>query len=184
VHTAWDLGMDDSTSIWFFQMFGKEIRVVNYLENSGEGLPYYARELDRWAVLNDATYGKHYAPHDIAVREMGTGRSRLETARKLGIRFTKVKRMSVMDGIEAVRTILPQCWFSEATCHMGVEHLKSYHKEFDTSKNCFKKAPVHDASSHGADAMRTLACGLKQDKGTSAKDQRERNQYKEQEVSL
>jgi hypothetical protein len=184
VHTAWDLGMDDSTSIWFFQMFGKEVRIVHYLENSGEGLPYYARELDRWAILNDASYGKHYAPHDIAVREMGTGRSRLETARKLGIRFTKVKRMSVQDGIEAVRVILPQCWFSEDKCHMGIEHMKSYHKDFDSAKNVFKKSPVHDAASHGADAFRTLACGLKQGKGDTTKERGERSQYKEVDVSL
>jgi len=184
VHTAWDLGMDDSTSVWFFQMFGRELRIVNYLENSGEGLPYYARELDRWAVLNDASYGKHYAPHDIAVREMGTGRSRLETARKLGLRFTKVKRMSVQDGIEAVRQVLPTCWFAEDTCHMGLEHMKSYHKEFDSAKNVFKKTPVHDAASHGADAFRTLACGLKQTKGENDASTRKNSQYKEVEVSL
>ena len=161
VHTAWDLGMDDSTTIWFFQQHQKEIRVINYYENSGEGLQHYARELDRFASLNDVTYGRHYAPHDIAVRELGTGRSRLETARSLGIRFTPVKRLAISDGIEAVRQILPQCWFSQTHTSQGLKCLQDYRKEWDAQKNTFKKTPVHDSSSHGADGFRTLAVGIK-----------------------
>jgi len=182
VHTAWDLGMDDSTSIWFFQLHQREVRIVHYYENSGEGLPFYANYLNTWANLNDASFGKHYAPHDIAVRELGTGRSRLETARQLGIRFIKVKRLGVSDGIEAVRSLLPTCWFGEAQCSLGIEHLKGYHKEFDSSKNVFKKAPVHDKASHGADAFRTLATGLKQ--GSVGKKKKDIQEYKEQAVDF
>jgi phage terminase large subunit len=162
VHTAWDLGMDDATTIWFFQLFKSEIRIVNYYENSGEGLPHYARHLNVWANQKDVTYGKHYAPHDIKVRELGTGKSRLETARGLGLKFTTVKKLSIIDGIEAVRNILNRCWFSKGTCYAGIEALKGYHKEFDSSRGVFRKTPVHDKNSHGADAFRTLAVGLKQ----------------------
>jgi len=164
VHTAWDLGMDDATTIWFVQLYRNEIRVVNYYENSGEGLPHYARELHKWSVQKDVTYGKHYAPHDIKVRELGTGKSRLETARGLGLKFTTVKKLSIIDGIEAVRNILPKCWFSKTDCYAGIEALKGYHKEFDSSRGVFRKTPVHDSNSHGADAFRTLAVGLKQPK--------------------
>jgi phage terminase large subunit len=162
VHTAWDLGMDDATIIWFVQLFKNEIRVVNYYENSGEGLPHYARELHMWGNRKDITYGKHYAPHDIKVRELGTGKSRLEIARSMGLKFTTVRKIPVVDGIEAVRNMLNRCWFSKNDCYKGLEALKGYHKEFDSSKGVFRKTPVHDANSHGADAFRTLAVGLKQ----------------------
>jgi hypothetical protein len=164
VHTAWDLGMDDATTIWFFQLFNNEIRLVHYYENSGEGLPHYARELNRFAVQRDIVYGKHYAPHDIKVRELGTGKSRLEIARSMGLKFTTVKKLPIIDGIDAVRALLPRCWFSKTACARGLEALKGYHKDWDSSKQVFRKTPVHDSNSHGADAFRTMAVGLKQPK--------------------
>jgi len=182
VHTAWDLGIDDSTTIWFFQQHGREIRLIHYYENSGEGLPHYARELDRFATIHDITYGKHYGPHDITVRELGSGRSRLETARSLGIRFTVTKRLAVSDGIEAVRQILPQCWFSQLSCATGIKHLQDYHKSFDTQKGVFSKQPVHDSASHGADSFRTLAVGIKLN--ATKKITSEHMQYKETDVSF
>ena len=150
VHTAWDLGMDDATTIWFFQLFKNEVRLVHYYENSGEGLPHYA-----------IVYGKHYAPHDIKVRELGTGKSRLEIARSMGLKFTTVKKLPIIDGIDAVRAMLPRCWFNKVRCARGLEALKGYHKEFDSSRQVFRKTPVHDSNSHGADAFRTMAVGLK-----------------------
>ena len=161
VHTAWDLGMDDATTIWFFQLYKNEIRVLSYYENSGEGLPHYARELNRYSVQNDIVYGKHYAPHDIKVRELGTGKSRLEIARTMGLKFTTVKKLPIIDGIDAVRAMLPRCWFNKVKCARGIEALKGYHKEFDSSRQVFRKNPVHDSNSHGADAFRTMAVGLK-----------------------
>tara|TARA_R110002050_G_scaffold120923_2_gene239238 strand:+ start:21072 stop:22388 length:1317 start_codon:yes stop_codon:yes gene_type:complete len=162
VYTGWDLGMDDATTIWFVQLFRNEVRIVNYYENSGEGLPHYARELHMWAAKRDVTYAKHFAPHDIKVRELGTGKSRIETARSLGLKFTTVKKLPIIDGIEAVRNLLPRCWFSKNDSYAGIEALKGYHKEFDSSKGVFRKSPVHDSNSHGADGFRTLAVGLKQ----------------------
>ena len=183
VHTAWDLGMDDSTSIWFFQQYKSELRLVNYYENSGEGFPFYARELQRWSVQKGVTYGKHYAPHDIKVRELGTGKSRLEVARSLGLKFTPVRKLPVQDGIEAVRNILPRCWFGRTGCALGLEHLKGYHKEWDSSKQVYRKTPVHDSSSHGADAFRTLAMGLKENKQGYGKHKQRDTTYKVQPVN-
>lgn len=182
VHTAWDLGMDDSTSIWFFQQFRQEVRILRYFENSGEGLPYYAREIDRWASLHDVSFGKHYFPHDVKVREMGSGHSRVETLRKLGIRATVVKKLSLSDGIEAVRNLLPRCWFNQVECAMGLEHLKGYHKDFDQMKQVFMKTPVHDSASHGADAMRMLALGIREVRKNDVEGQKERSTYKDSDL--
>lgn len=152
VDTAWDLGMDDSTTIWFFQQVGQEIHFVDYYENSGEGLAHYAKVLqDRGYV-----YGRHFAPHDIAVRELGTGRSRLETAKNLGIRFEESKRLEVEDGINAVRALFSQFWFDAEKCHRGINCLKNYRKEWDEKNKVFRTTPKHDWASHGADAMRTF----------------------------
>ena len=181
VYTGWDLGMDDATTIWFVQLFRNEVRIVNYYENSGEGLPHYARELHMWAAKRDVTYAKHFAPHDIKVRELGTGRSRIETARSLGLKFTTVKKLPIIDGIEAVRNLLPRCWFSKNDCYAGIEALKGYHKEFDSSKGVFRKSPVHDSNSHGADGFRTLAVGLKQP--TMGKSKKVNHEYQVTNIS-
>ena len=161
VHTAWDLGMDDATTIWFFQLYQNEVRLVHYYENSGEGLPHYARELNKFAIQKDIIYGKHYAPHDIKVRELGTGKSRMEIARSMGLKFTTVKKIPIIDGIDAVRALLPRCWFNKTSCARGIEALKGYHKDWDSSRQVFRKTPVHDSNSHGADAFRTMAVGLR-----------------------
>jgi len=182
VHTAWDLGMDDATSIWFFQQHRHETRIINYFENSGEGLAFYARELDRWASLNDVSYGKHYFPHDVKVRELGSGRSRLETLRSLGIKAIPVKKLAKGDQIEAVRNVLPRFWFDSTTCHLGIKHLKEYRKEWDEMKQVFKKTPVHDQSSHGADAMATLAVGIREHTKHTAEQRKELTEYKTKEL--
>lgn len=169
VHTAWDLGMDDSTTIWLYQLFRKEVRVVGYYENSGEGLAHYVQFLNRWQALRDVSFGRHYFPHDIKVRELGSGRSRIETLRSLGLKAEVVKKLPLADGIEAVRQVLPMCWFAEKECSLGIEHLKSYRKEFDSMRNVFRKTPVHDRASHGADGFRTLALAIKQTNQTETR---------------
>lgn len=157
VNTAWDLGMDDSMTIWFFQVVRQEVRFVDYYENSGEGLAHYAQELNKRGYY----YGEHYAPHDIAVRELGTGKSRLEVGRSLGIRFTQGKRLDIEDGINAVRSMLSQCWFDAEKCYRGVNALKNYRKEWDDKNKVFRNNPTHDWASHGADAIRTFAVNYK-----------------------
>lgn len=154
VYTAWDLGMSDETSIWFFQLFGKEIRFIDYYSNNGEGLGHYAQ------VLRDKgyRYARHFAPHDIAVRELGSGVSRMETAQKLGIRFDRIPtNRDVMGGIENSREMLQYCWFDESRTEEGRKCLEAYRKEWDDKRGCYKSQPLHDWSSHGADAFRTAA---------------------------
>lgn len=157
IDTYWDLGIDDSTTIWFVQPVGQELRVIDYYENSGEGLAFYAKVLQDKGYL----YGKHTAPHDIEVRELGSGRSRLETARNLGLNFRVAPKLSIEDGIEAGRNILARCWFDNVRCHKGLNALKSYHKEWDEKNKVYRPHPEHDWSSHGADAFRTFAVGFK-----------------------
>lgn len=157
VHTAWDLGMDDSTSIWFFQIARNEIHLIDYYESSGEGIEYYVKHLQDKRYI----YGRHFAPHDIAVRELGTGKSRLEVARTLGINFEVGKNLAINDGIQAVRNIMGRCWFDKEKCDRGLSALRSYHKEWDEDNQVFKNKPEHDWASHGADAFRTLAVGYR-----------------------
>jgi hypothetical protein len=157
VHTAWDLGIDDSMSIWFFQVVGQEFHFIDYYESSGEGINFYIKYLKEKRYV----YGNHYAPHDIKVRELSTGKSRFETAKNLGIKFETVPRLSLEDGIDAVRNVLNRCWFDKIKCDKGLSALRSYHKEWDEDNQVFKSKPEHDWSSHGADAIRTFAVGFK-----------------------
>ncbi len=154
VNTYWDLGIDDSTTIWFVQMQNREVRLIDYVEDNGEGLSYYIN------ILNSKgyTYGKHYAPHDIEVRELTTGISRKETARSLGINFETVKRPARKDeGIDAIRNLMSRCWFDKDKTEKGRDALTNYHKEFDEKRKVYKNQPYHDWSSHGVDAFQTLA---------------------------
>ena len=157
VQTAWDLGVGDSTAIWFFQVLGQEIRIIDYHEDSGEGLPYYAKILDQRGYK----YGDHWAPHDIQVRELGSGKSRIETAKLLGIQFRIVPNLSIDDGINAVRNTIPRCWIDAKKCELGLQALRNYRKEYDDRRQEYKPRPLHDWSSHAADAFRYLAVGLK-----------------------
>jgi phage terminase large subunit len=157
VQTAWDLGIGDYTGIWFVQALrGGEVRVVDYYEASGEGLPHYAAVL----AAKGYVYGTHWAPHDIQVRELGSGRSRLETAASLGIRFSIAPNVPVEDGIHAVRMLLPRCVFDQTRTKAGLEALTHYRRDYNARLNEFKATPVHDWASHGADAFRYLAVAL------------------------
>ena len=161
VDTYWDLGVSDSTCIWLIQQIGMEIRVVDCYENQGEGLQFYINWLHDWRTKNSAVFGEHYAPHDIQVRELGTGKSRLETARKLGIHFRVVRRLSIEDGIHAARAILPKCYFEKTNTKDGLQALRRYRKEFDEKKGIYKPHPLHDWSSHYADAFRYFAIAFR-----------------------
>jgi phage terminase large subunit len=157
MHTTWDLGVSDSTAIWFIQCVGKERRLVDYYEASGVGLDHYAQ------VLRDKgyVYGKHYFPHDVQVKELGNqGLSRVDTLKGLGITAEVVPASSVMDGINATRRMLDQCWIDKERCERGLEALKQYRREYDDKLKDWKQRPLHDWSSHGADALRTFATGF------------------------
>jgi len=170
VHTYWDLGISDAMSIWFVQDMGKEQRIINYYENSGEGLVHYINYLHDFRNMYGFVYGEHYAPHDIQVRELTTGRSRLETASSLGINFNLVPNKSVADGIEAVRHVLPRCWFDAERCKDGINALRNYHKEWNERLNTYSDKPLHNWASHGSDAFRMFAIAFDSNTSTSNDD--------------
>ena len=150
VETWWDLGMNDSTVITFVQRTKNEIKVIDSYENSGEGLEHYLNIIDSKPYI----YSKHIAPHDIRVRELGTNKSRWESAKEMGLEFDIAPKLSVEDGIEQVRQLLPKCWFHKRNCNKLVEALKSYCKRWDEKNNCFRTRPLHNWASHFADSFR------------------------------
>ena len=152
VVTAWDLGVSDSTSIWFAQYDGKAINLIDYYENSGEGLPHYIDVLNQKGY----NYGAHIAPHDIVVREFSTGKSRKDLAFSLGIDFQVAPKLKVMDGIDTVRTTLNKCWFDEDKCKKGLDALLQYRSSYDDKKKIWSQKPVHDWTSHASDSFRYL----------------------------
>lgn len=154
VDTDWDLGVGDATAIWFSQSLRSgEIRLIDYYEATGEGLPHYAQVLK----TKGYTYGEHWAPHDIQVRELGSGRSRLETAASLGIKFHVCPNLPIEDGIHAARMLFPRCWFDAKHCQPGLEALQHYRRDYNARLHEFKATPVHDFAEHGASAFRYLA---------------------------
>jgi phage terminase large subunit len=159
VWTAWDLGVHDSTAIWCCQVTkGGEWRLIDYIEDSGAGLDHYVRLLQQRPYV----YERHILPHDAAVRELGSGKSRIETLHSLGVRPTRQCRAhSVADGINAVRMILPRAWFDAERCAKGISALRHYRREWNEAAQTWRSAPVHDHASHGADAARYLALGVR-----------------------
>jgi hypothetical protein len=155
VHTAWDLGIADSTVIWFVQVAGRETRVIDVLKGEGVGLDWYAKRLQQ----RDWLWGSHYLPHDAQVRELGTGKSRLEVLRELGINGTICPNIPVEDGIQAVRMLLPTCWFDRDKCRAGLEALRMYRRDWDDKAQEYRARPLHDWTSHYADALRYFAVG-------------------------
>ena len=156
VNTFWDLGMHDYTSIWFAQLIGHSVHIIDYYENRGEGLPHYAHVLQE----KDYLYENHYGPHDLEVRELGSGKSRREAAHGLGLSFRLVPRIPLEDGIHATRLLLPRCYFDRASCGKGLEALRHYHRAYNERTRTFRDKPQHDFSSHAADAIRYLATAI------------------------
>lgn len=163
VTVAFDLGVADSTAVWFVQQLPRErvVRVIDYYEESGEGLHHYIKILRE----RPYTYNKFLFPHDVMVRELGSGSSRYEMLQSLGVRPSIVPKLSVQDGIEAVRALLPRCYFDRGACAEGLKALRHYHRQFNDRTNDWKDRPNHDWSSHAADAFRYLAVGLHDDDG-------------------
>ncbi|MDX1532878.1 MAG: hypothetical protein R3230_01575 [Nitrosopumilaceae archaeon] len=167
VHTAWDLGMRDATSIIFFQTIGTTIRFIDYYENTSQGLEHYARFLQQ----KPYTYGTHIAPHDIKVRELGTGMTRLDKARQLGISFDIAPDLPIVDGIEAGRSLFAKLYIDDTRCIQLIKALENYRKEYDAKKQVYKPRPLHNWASHAADCFRYLALSLpKTSDGLSAQE--------------
>jgi len=160
VNTAWDLGMDDRMAIWFFQVVGAEIRIIDYLEGSGRGIPDYIAEIKQ--TRPHYIFGKHIGPHDIKVRDLSVtgGKTRQDVARALGFDFDIAPKLSILDGIDAARNMFQKCWFDKEKTKEGLNALKNYRKQYDEKRKTYLNQPYHDWSSNGADAFRMLAVSL------------------------
>lgn len=162
VHTSWDIGIGDSTAIWIFQTLASgKINFLHYYENNNEGLEHYLNYLDNWKSKNKIIYGTHYVPHDMQNREFTSGVDRLAAARNLGYSMQVVPKKSLEEGIQAVRSLLPHCSFDEKECKKGIEHLDFYRKKWNEALKVYYDEPLHDSHSHGADAFRMAAIGIK-----------------------
>lgn len=155
VHTAWDLGISDSMTIWFYQVVGREVRVIDYYEASGYGLEHYVGVLQ----AKGYTYGQHFGPHDIEVREIGTGKSRREIAAGMGVRFDVLPNLPLADGINAARMTVPRCVFDQRKTALGLDALRQYREKIDEKRNV-SMGPLHDWTSHAADSFRYLSLSL------------------------
>jgi phage terminase large subunit len=156
--TYWDLGIDDSMSVVFAQQHGQEIRIIDYYEASGEGLPHFISEVKS----RPYSYDSHNAPWDIEVRELTTGKTRRETARSLGINFRAGKKVNKKEeAIEQARQLLSRCWMDRRKCERLIASLRNYHKEYDDKNQVFKARPVHNWASHGADSFMELAMSIR-----------------------
>jgi hypothetical protein len=170
VHTAWDLGQANATAIWFYQQQGFEIRIIDCYTAMGWGLDHYVTKLQELAAgpgnIGGYIYGRHYLPHDVEVKEMGTGKTRLATLRALGLtNIIPVTKLSVDEGINAVRKIFPRCWFDRDKCVDGIKSLRQYRREYDDVRKVFYERPMHDWASDFADSFRYLAVGLQDTDG-------------------
>lgn len=152
---SWDLGMGDSTALWICQIVGQEIHLIDYMENHSQGLDFYVN----WLRDNKYDTAEMLLPHDIQVRELGTGKSRLEVLQESGLNCRVVPKLGIDDGIQAVRRILPRCWFDTKTKD-AVDLLRNYRRTYDEKRDVFFDKPIHDFTSHCADSFRYLAIGL------------------------
>jgi phage terminase large subunit len=155
VHTSWDLGVANRTVVWCWQVVGAEIRAIDCRAWSNTGLPQIIQELRALPYA----YGTHYAPHDAAARELGSGKSRVEMARALGLTWTLTPQLSVQDGIDATRAMLPRVWFDAERCRDGIQALRLYRTEWDPDRRVFSRQPLHDWTSDYADSVRMFAVG-------------------------
>jgi hypothetical protein len=161
-HTAWDIGIGDSNAIWVFQILKSgNINLLHYYENSGGGLPHNLHFLNQWKEKHKIIWGKHFVPHDMKNREYSTGNERLEIAREMGYEMSVIPLTPVDDGIQCVRSLLAHCYFDEKNCTQGIKCLDLYRKKWDENLKVYQDKPLHDQYSHGADAFRMLALGVK-----------------------
>lgn len=157
VHTAWDLGVRDDTSIWFFQVVAGQLFILDCYSQSGAGVDHYAEMIAQRRLEHGWAPGTDFVPHDARVKEWGSGRTRVETMQQLGLNPVVVPMASFMDGISAVRRTLPRCVFHARCEDMGIAALEQYRREWDDERKTFKATDVHDWASHPAAAFRYLS---------------------------
>jgi len=158
VWTYWDLGMDDSMSIWLMQHIGRENRCIGYYENSGLLIAHYVNWLKDWRASNGAVFGTHVLPHDGAVRGLQTGKSHAQHVREIlgDVELAKKPKLKIR-GIEAVRQFLMRTWIDDERCPVGIECLRRFRKEYIEKNQIYGIHPVRDRYIHGADAIQTAA---------------------------
>jgi hypothetical protein len=167
VYTVWDLGLDDSMAIIFVQRdpILNTVRIINYYENSNEGLGHYVSYLKNKAMEYGYNYHKHFGPHDLNKRELSTNMTLIQTAEEThGLKFEIIPRNKVENGIETARILFPKVYFSGPLCELLLEALRNYRQKWDDNKQIY--SPLHDWTSHGADAFRYLSqCYEQMDNG-------------------
>lgn len=184
--TYWDLGIDDSTAIWVGQRLGsREVRWINYIEDAGQDLEFYLKQLQKLGYM----FAEHVLPHDAAARELGTGKTREETIRNKGkslglnVRTRVLPRADVADGINASRLLIAKSWFDAENCKRGIDALTNYERKWDPKNKIYQQRPLHNWASHGADAFRQAAMGMN-DNGRDADDQRKLPRYQQRDFDI
>ena len=158
VNTYWDIGVSDETIILFAQNIGQELHLIDMYANQGEGLSHYAKIIDQKAKDNDWIYGTHNAPHDIQVRELGSGaETRLKIAKRLGINFDIVPNLPIMEGVELCRGLFPKMWIDKTKCSYFIKAAENYQKRYNEKLNVYSETPLHNWASHTCDAFRYMA---------------------------
>jgi phage terminase large subunit len=159
VDTFWDLGVNDTTCIWFMQRSGPRWHAIDYLEEHSLSLAQYVRKLQERPYV----YGRHTLPHDVRARDLSTGKTREEVLRSLGLRAHVLPRLEIADGIHAARMILPRVWFNFETTKRGLECLEKYQRKYDPKNQIFSDTPLHNQYSNGADSFRYFALGAQEE---------------------
>jgi len=157
VHTFWDLGWGDTTAIWFVQKVGMEYHIIDYYENNLTKIPDYVRELNNKKYI----YGIDWLPHDGENHSQQTGMTIKEQLENLGRKVKTVPKLSKKDGIAATRTIFELCWFDSEKCIDGLNALRHYRYDINTTTEELSREPKHDWASNGADALRYFAISTK-----------------------
>jgi hypothetical protein len=181
VHTAWDIGLDDFTSIFCFQVGkGGQVSIINYYENWDEGAAHYCD----WLNKQKYRFGRHIFPHDARKRDIGAKTQYLDHVTPLlegKFVVLDIKECDKLEGIQTVRSMLSRCVFDEEKAGKGFKHLEAYKKTWDDRLGCYKNSPLHDEHSHAADSFRYLAVGLRgiesRDKGSADNDLKAVNKY-------
>ncbi len=155
VHTAWDLGYSDDTAIWWYQVIAGEIRILEAHSSNGNNVDFYANLVNN----KPYKYGLHWLPHDAKAKTLASGGKSIQEMliKGIGNNIRIVPSLSLQDGIQAVRSMLPRCWFDKVSCADGLEALMQYQREYDEDKKSFRDKPLHNWTSHYADAFRMLA---------------------------
>lgn len=169
VNTFWDLGRNDSTTIWFHQHVNKRHRFISYYENSGEHISHFADKMAEFQRKYDCRWGSHYWPHDGGREDLFLENGRQAVAETLDVGNSQFLTTEIVErptnkqeAIAAARAIFSQCEFDAEECATGIKRLRHYRKEWDETREVWRDRPRHDQNSHGADGFMTFACGWRE----------------------